>query len=480
MSQSAPALLWFRQDLRLADNPALTAAAADGRPVVPLYILDENGNGGWPLGGASRWWLHQSLTALSTSLAAHDLRLILRRGPAAAAIDEVIRETGASAVYWNRCYEPAAIARDRAIKETVRSRGIDAESCNAALLFEPWTIKTNQGAPFKVFTPFWQALRRATAPAAPMPAPRLVAAPRQPRSDRLDDWGLVPRHPDWAGGLRDAWQPGEAGARARLARFIESIMADYPTGRDRPGREGTSRLSPHLHWGEIGPRQVWHAVTMADSATDSAKESYLRELGWREFAHHLLFHWPTLPEEPWRAEFARFSWQEDATALAGWRRGLTGYPIIDAGMRELWHTGWMHNRVRMIAASFLVKDLLIPWRTGEAWFWDTLVDADLAQNATNWQWVAGSGADAAPYFRIFNPVLQGEKFDASGDYVRRWIPELARLPAEYLHKPWSAPPDVLRAAGIALGRDYPAPIVDHGDARQRALAAFQALRSEPP
>jgi len=476
MQESRPALLWLRQDLRLADNPALAAAAANGRPVIPLYILDENGAGDWRPGGASRWWLHMSLATLATSLAKQGLGLVLRRGPAASVITDMIEATGADAAYWNRCYEPAAIARDRDIKRLLRKRGIVAESFNAALLFEPWTIKTGQGTPFKVFTPFWQALRRESIP-APTPVPgRLIAPQSAPASERLEDWNLLPQ-PDWAAGLREAWTPGEAGARRRLAGFIGDALADYREGRDRPGREGTSRLSPHLHWGEIGPRQVWQAVSMAAGASDTAKENYLRELGWREFTHHLLFHWPTLPQEPWRPEFACFPWREDTAGLAAWQRGRTGYPIVDAGMRELWHTGWMHNRVRMIAASFLIKDLLIPWQRGEAWFWDTLVDADLAQNSASWQWVAGSGADAAPYFRVFNPVLQGEKFDPQGDYVRRWVPELAQMPNDYIHKPWLAAPAIREAAGIALGHDYPAPIVDHGEARDQALAAYRSLKT---
>jgi len=473
------ALLWFRQDLRLADNPALAAAVAAGGAVIPLYILDEQGMGNWPLGGASRWWLHGSLATLTLSLARAGVRLVLRRGPAATVIEDVLKETDAEAVYWNRCYEPAAVARDRHIKQQLRARGVTAESFNSALLFEPWSIKTGQGTPFKVFTPFWGALRRQPTPAAPMPPPPRLRAPESmPRSDALDGWGLLPQRPDWAGGLRDSWVPGESGARQRLADFIDSALRDYPAGRDRPGQVGTSRLSPHLHWGEISPRQVWHAVAAAAShISDAAVESYLRELGWREFTHHLLFHWPALPEEPWRPEFARFPWQPDAKLLAAWQRGQTGYPMVDAGMRELWHTGWMHNRVRMIAASFLVKDLLIPWQEGEAWFWDTLVDADLAQNAASWQWVAGSGADAAPFFRIFNPVGQGERFDPRGDFVRRWVPELARLPDDVLHKPWLAPAETLQAADVALGRDYPAPIIAHGEARQRALAAFQSLKA---
>jgi deoxyribodipyrimidine photo-lyase len=478
-----PVILWFRQDLRLADNPALGAALASGRPVLPVFILDDEAPGRWRPGGASRWWLHRSLERLGAALAQRGARLILRRGPAADALDRLIAETGAAGIHWNRLYEPWAIARDTGIKESLKLRGLAADSHNAALIAEPWEIATGAGQPYKVFTPFWRALRSRPAPLTPMAAPNRIPMPeRLPESDALDDLALRPRI-DWAGGLRDAWTPGEAGAGQRLAGFLDAALADYAGARDRPDLAATSRLSPHLHWGEIGPRQAWHAVAMrqaAEPAFATAAEAFLRELGWREFSHHLLYHWPTLPEQPWRPEFADFPWRDDPAGLAAWQRGRTGFPIVDAGMRELWTAGWMHNRVRMIVASFLVKDLLIPWPQGEAWFWDTLVDADLAQNAASWQWVAGSGADAAPYFRIFNPVAQGEKFDPDGDYVRRFLPELARLPGRFLQRPWQAPTDALRAAGIVLGKSYPLPCVDHAVARDRALAAWKKMRGNGP
>jgi deoxyribodipyrimidine photo-lyase len=473
---TAPTLFWFRQDLRLADNPGLAAAVAAGRPVLPVYVLDESSPGRWRPGGASRWWLHHSLAALSAAIAEKGAPLILRRGAAAEAIPALVAETGATELHWNRCYEPFAIERDRALKQALSSAGITVASHNAALIAEPWTMRTKAGEPYKVFTPFWRALRAERAPPPPLPAPAALAAPaRLPASDALDSWGLLPRRPDWAGGLRQAWRPGEAGARERLAVFVDRV-AQYGAARDRPAGDGTSRLSPHLHWGEVGPRQAWHAALAAAAAggDEGSAEAFLRELGWREFAHHLLYHWPGLPERPWRPAFGSFPWATDASALAAWQRGATGYPIVDAGMRQLWQTGWMHNRVRMIAASFLVKDLLIDWRRGQDWFWDTLVDADLANNAAGWQWVAGSGADAAPYFRVFNPVLQGRKFDPDGSYVRRYVPELARLPETWIHEPWAAPPEILAAAGVALGRDYPQPLVEHGAARDRALAAYRA------
>jgi len=482
MNDGFPTLLWFRRDLRLHDNPALAAAVARGRPVLAVYLLDDADAGNWAPGGASRWWLHQSLSALGAGLAARGSRLILRRGPAAAAIDRLLAETGADAVYWNRRYEPWATTRDAEIKTALRGRGLEVRSFNAALLREPWTLRTGKGDPYRVFTPFWKALRAGGEPPAPLPAPDRIATPATlPASDDLASWRLQPTAPDWAGGLRAEWSPGEAGATARLDAFLDNAVFDYRDRRNLPGMRGTSRLSPHLHFGEIGPGRIWHAVTaraVAETGTamPAGVETYLSEIAWREFSHHLLFHFPTLPEAPLRAEFAGFPWAEDGPGLAAWQRGLTGFPIVDAGMRELWATGWMHNRVRMIVASFLVKDLLLPWRLGEDWFWDTLVDADLASNAASWQWVAGSGADAAPYFRVFNPSLQGARFDSDGAYVRHWVPELASLPDHALHAPWTARPLDLADAGIRLGRDYPAPIVDHAAARDRALAAFARIR----
>ena len=478
---SRPAILWFRQDLRLADNPALTAAIASGRPLLPLYILDEATPGLRSLGGASRWWLAGSLEALGNALARRGATLILRRGEAAAVLDALIAETGAAAVHWNRCYEPGAIARDKTIKTRLLARGIAAESHNGALLAEPWTVKTGSGGPFKVFTPFWQALRREQRLDPPQPAPkRIPGLDRACAGDPLVSWHLLPSCPDWAAGLREAWTPGEKGAQDRLKRFIDDAAAGYATDRDRPDREGTARLSAHLHWGEISPHQIWRAVesrAAAGELTEAQATAVLRQLAWREFSHHLLFHWPELPLKPWQPAFESFPWREDPVLLAAWQRGRTGYPMVDAAMRELWVTGWMHNRARMIAGSFLVKHLLQPWQAGEAWFWDTLVDADLAQNAANWQWVAGSGADAAPYFRIFNPMLQGERFDPQGRYVRRWLPALGRLPDRFIHAPWRAPAEVLAAAKIVLGRDYPRPIVDHDEARKRALAAYDLIKT---
>ena len=474
MSEKPPIIVWLRQDLRLADNPALREAVATGAPVVVAHVLDDEGAGAWRRGGASRWWLHHSLAALERDLHARGGRMVLRRGRADAQIDALVAETGAVGVYWNRCYEPAIRARDEAIKAGLEARGIQARSFNASLLFEPWTVATQGGQPFKVYTPFAKACRAAPEPPAPLPAPASIPAPaRLPAGLALDALDLLPRKPDWAGGLRATWQPGEAGAQARLARFLDAAIEGYKQDRNRPDMEATSRLSAHLHFGEISPRQLWHA---ARTRPGGGAEHFVSELLWREFAYHLLFHFPDLPERNWRPAFDAFPWADDAAGLEAWQRGRTGFPIVDAGMRELWQTGWMHNRVRMIVGSFLVKDLMLPWQRGEAWFWDTLVDADLANNAASWQWVAGCGADAAPYFRVFNPMLQGEKFDPAGDYVRRFVPELARMPAQFIHRPWEADAATLRAAGVDLGRSYPRPIVDHGQARDRALAAFASLK----
>ncbi|CAN5861614.1 deoxyribodipyrimidine photo-lyase [soil metagenome] len=464
----ASSIVWFRNDLRLADNPALIAGLGSGRPVVPVYVLDDQTQGVRPLGGASRWWLHHSLQALDAGLRGLGSRLILRRGPAEQAIAALASECDARAVYWNRLYDQGARDRDGRLKQALAGRGVAGESLKANLLFEPWEVKTLAGSPFKVFTPFWRACRGLMAPGQPLAAPTHLPSPDSwPAGDRLDAWKLRPTAPDWSGGLDAAWTPGEAGARDCLSHFLDEARQDYRAARDMPAVEGTSRLSPHLAFGEISPRQIWRAATA--SGQPAAVEKFLAEVGWREFAYHLLFHFGDLSQRNFRAEFDAFPWADDGAAVEAWRRGRTGYPIVDAGMRQLWTTGWMHNRVRMIVASFLTKDLLADWRVGERWFWDTLVDADPANNATGWQWIAGSGADAQPYFRIFNPVLQGEKFDPGGAYIRRWVPELTALPDNAIHRPWTA-------AQKPSPQVYPEPIVDHAVARTRALEAFRSLK----
>lgn len=468
-------IVWFRNDLRLADHPALSAAAARGGPVIPLFIWSPLDAGNWPPGAAARWWLHHSLEALAADLERRGSRLILRTGAALPVLRELISQTGAGAVLWNRRYGPDGRARDADCLAALLADGVRCQDFTGSVLYEPHDVRTQQGRPFQVFTAYWRACLGQGEPAAPRPAPQQIRAPAAwPNTTTLNALRLLPR-PDWAAGLRAAWTPGERGAQRQLAAFLTAALPGYAQARDYPAQPGTSRLSPHLQFGEISPRQVWHAVRRAPGGVSTGAESYLRELGWREFAHHILLHFPHTVDSPLRPQFAALGWRRDEPGLRAWRRGRTGYPIVDAGMRELWQTGWMHNRVRMIAGSLLVKHLLIDWREGAAWFWDTLVDADLANNTLGWQWVAGCGADAAPYFRIFNPILQGRKFDSDGAYVRRWVPELARLPAEWIHTPWEAPAAALRAAGVELGTNYPRPIVAHEFARQRALAALAAI-----
>jgi deoxyribodipyrimidine photo-lyase len=478
------AILWFRLDLRLADNPALDAAVKHGGPVVPVFIWSPQEERAWPPGAASCWWLHQSLAALDDRLRTVGSRLAIRRGPTLDSLRALAKETGADAVFWNRRYEPAVIARDARVKEVLGSEGLAAKSFNAALLHEPWTIQNQSKKPFQVFTPFWKHCLAKPDPAEPLPAPKRILAPAKwPKSLALDELELEPRI-NWADGLRAAWRPGAGGATANLNRFLSEAFEDYSDQRNRPDVTGTSRLSPHLHFGEMSPRQVWHGLRKMASKRGLPVErwrasQFLAEVGWREFAHHLLFHFPHTPTEPLRAAFKKFPWRKDAAWLRAWQKGRTGYPIVDAGMRELWATGWMHNRVRMIVASFLVKDLLLDWQEGARWFWDTLVDADLAQNTLGWQWTAGCGADAAPYFRVFNPTSQGEKFDPRGHYVRQWCPELAKLPDNWLHQPHAAPAEILRAAAIELGRTYPLPVVSHTIAREVALETFAKINGQP-
>lgn len=476
-------LLWFRQDLRVADNPALSAAVKrDGR-IIPVFIWAPDEEKPWEPGGASRWWLHQSLGSLSRELRDRGSRLVIRRGPALRTLRGLVRETHAESVFWNRRYEPATAERDVAIQEALRAVGVMVESFNASLLFEPWEVRNKAGKPFQVFTPFWKACLSLPEVGEPLPAPRRLPAPGTwPQTLSVSQLDLEPKV-DWAAGLRGAWSPGSGGATITLKRFLRKALFDYEETRNRPDLPGVSCLSPHLHFGEIGPRQVWHAVREHARAGRKPKmrqraATYLRQIIWREFAYHLLHHFPHTTDRPLRPEFESFPWNEDKKALRAWQRGNTGYPMVDAGMRELWTTGWMHNRVRMIVASFLVKDLLLPWQTGARWFWDTLVDADLANNTLGWQWTAGCGADAAPYFRVFNPVGQGEKFDPNGDYVRRWLPELRKLPAPWIHRPWEASSSELTAAGVELGQTYPEPIVDHAFARQRALAALARMKKK--
>lgn len=469
-------IVWFRRDLRLADNPALASAAADGARIIPVWIDTREDEGDWPPGAAAQWWLHHSLAALQGALEARGGRLVLRRGPALAALQRLVEETGATGVVWNRLYEPAGVRRDTLVKQTLQNAGVSARSFRANLLIEPWQVETGAGKPYRVFSPFWRNIRPRIQPRKPSPAPGALPAPEAwPASLALEALELLPTL-DWADGFPTHWTPGEAGAHAALERFLGGPLEDYAEAREQPAAAGSSRLSPHLHFGELSPDQVWTAVASRLPIAGEDAEHYLRELGWREFAHHVLHHFPHTPSEPLQPHFARFPWRSPHDAmLEAWQQGRTGLPIVDAGMRQLWKTGWMHNRVRMIVASLLVKNIRAPWQAGAHWFWDTLLDADLANNTLGWQWAAGCGADAAPYFRIFNPVRQGEKFDPQGEYVRRWVPELARMPAKWIHQPWEAPARVLTEAGVMLEDTYPRPLVDLAASRKEALAALQAL-----
>jgi len=476
-------VLWFRQDLRLNDLPALQAAGREGQKVLPIYILDDEAPGDWSMGGASRWWLHHSLAALAAHISSFGGQLIFRRGNTQAILREVCEASDAQAIYCSRRYEPWASREEEELHEAFKPNEITLKRFPGSLLHEPGSVLTQGGGPFKVFTPFWRACRRVETPS---PVQRSdVSWSDYASSEVLEDWGLRPQNPDWAANWSEHWQPGEDGAHDRLRVFLDDTVSRYADERDLPSVDATSRMSAHLHHGEISPRQIWamcEQKKLEAPHSETAVNKFQSEIGWREFSYHLLHFFPDIPESPFKKNFSGFPWQSNALYLKAWQRGKTGYPIVDAGMRELWATGIMHNRVRMVVASFLCKHLLQHWRSGEDWFWDTLVDADLASNGCSWQWVAGSGADAAPYFRIFNPVTQGEKFDKKGAYVRRWVPEIADLPDKYLHKPWEAPVETLERAGVVLGEHYPKPIVDHREARQAALEAYEHIRlsTTPP
>lgn len=481
MSQPSPAIVWFREDLRLMDNPALLAATCSGKPLVLLYIHDEQSKGLRQHGGASKWWLDKSLRALAQDIEDMGCQLTLRSGKARSVLDDIVEETGAAAVFWNRRYEKAERELDTKIKERLKDRGIEVNSCNARLLNEPWKIQTGSGGYYKVFTPYWKAVTSSYSPRPDHGRPTRLQGPKV-KSEQLEGWGLHPTRPDWSTGFNRQWNPGEAGAHARLDAFLSEGIHGYKDDRNRPDlSDSTSSLSPHLRFGEIGPAQIWRATKArmeAGKITEKDGNTFLSEIGWREFSYTLLYYTERLATENYNQAFDHMPWQYDKDAYSAWTQGQTGYPIVDAGMRQLRQTGWMHNRVRMVVASFLTKHLLMPWQRGEEWFWDTLVDADPASNPASWQWVAGSGADAAPYFRIFNPITQGEKFDQTGGYVRQYCPELKDLPLKYLHSPWTADAETLAKAGVTLGETYPKPLVKHANARERALDAYNTLKEK--
>jgi deoxyribodipyrimidine photo-lyase len=477
---SKTVILWLRRDLRLADNPALRAALADADRLLPVYIQAPEEDSPWAPGAASRWWLHWSLATLDQRLRDLGSRLWIGRGNSLEVLRHLVSATGATEIHWGRLYDPATRARDGQLEQALRAAGLSVASHPGTLLFEPWEVATGSGEPYRVFTPFWRRCVARLGELAPLAPPTaLPPAPDLPGSCPLDELALLPRTP-WDGGLRATWTPGEPGAGARATRFMDEQLSAYGSERDRPDLDGTSGLSPHLHFGEISPRQLLAMVVERwGDPTAGQIEPFMREIGWREFAHHLLYHFPHTTDAPLDVRFTALPWREDPDGrmLVAWQRGHTGIPLVDAGMRQLWHTGWMHNRVRMVVASFLTKNLRLPWQAGARWFWETLVDADLASNTLGWQWTAGCGADAAPYFRIFNPVLQGERFDPTGAYVRRWCPELARLPDRLIHQPWTAPAAILRQAGLMIGQDYPPPLVDLKASRAAALAAYDVIKA---
>ncbi|MEM9160249.1 MAG: deoxyribodipyrimidine photo-lyase [Verrucomicrobiota bacterium] len=470
------ALVWFRKDLRISDNPALANAIESGLPVHCLYLL-ETGKTAWQSGEASKWWLHHALEDLRANLKRSNLRLTIRSGSPEREIPAVLAECNATHLYWNRRYDSESIKVDTQLKSSLTDQGFSVTTSNAALLHEPFRIQNKSGKPFKVFTPFWKTCLTRKIDLPTETRIHDAKPPKEfPETLALEDLGLLPTI-KWDATFYEYWTPTEAGAHAALESFAKDAVCDYDLQRDIPSTKGTSTLSPFLASGQISPRQIWAQIARKHPLNSPDVQRYLSEIGWREFAYHLLFHFPHTTDEPLREEFKHFPWKRDEADLEAWKTGQTGYPMVDAGMRELWATGWMHNRVRMIVASFLVKHLLQPWQEGAKWFWDTLVDADLASNSLGWQWTAGCGADASPYFRVFNPIGQGEKFDAEAVYIKKWVPELSKLPTKYIHRPWDAPKEILEYCQINYGEDYPEPIISHFPARERALEAYHRLKN---
>jgi deoxyribodipyrimidine photo-lyase len=478
MSDAKPTILWFRKDLRLADNSALAEAVRLGAPIIPVFIWAPQEAGDWAPGAASRWWLHQALESLGQQLASVGSRLVLRQGAQSLAeLQQLIAETGAGRVFWNRRYEAGLREVDVRIKRVLDAAGLEVKSFNSSVLNEPHTVSTGSAAPYKVYTPYWKKVKdRVVEAPAVVDLQQLKLPALEPSSPALAELGLLPQV-NWYAGMAAQWQVSESAALDRLDQFLSGPVDTYHDDRNRPDYAGSSSLSAYLHWGQIGPRQIVHALSARTDLSQPGPLTYLKELYWREFAYNVLYHFPQTADQPLRIEYAKFPWRHDPEILKAWQTGRTGYPIVDAGMRQLWQTGWMHNRVRMIVSSLLVKHLLHDWKEGAKWFWDTLVDADLASNTLGWQWSGGCGADAAPYFRIFNPIIQGQKFDPDGDYVRRYVPELAQLGRDYIHTPWEAPASALIRAGIRIGETYPAPVIEHKKGRERALAALAQFKT---
>ncbi|MGC6455466.1 MAG: cryptochrome/photolyase family protein [Coraliomargaritaceae bacterium] len=477
--QSSPTIVWFRNDLRLSDNIALAEAIRVGAPILLLYIHDPEAEGAWALGEASNWWLHHALESLGADLAELGGALVLRKGDTLSQLLECVQASGATRIYWNRRYEGPLRELDARLKRNFTDAGLEVKSFNSSLLNEPHTVSTKAGKPCKVYTPYFKNVKER--PVEPPVEPSLDSIcfmEKLPQSESLESLDLMPDK-DWHLEFSKYWQPTEAAAHERLELFLSNRVLGYNEQRDIPSVEGTSSLSPYLRFGQIGPRQVVHALKQKADLSAEGPFIYLKEIYWREFAYNVLYHFPDTPDRPLQPAYSDFPWEPDPVVLRAWKKGQTGYPIVDAGMRQLWQTGWMHNRVRMIVASLLVKHLLQDWREGARWFWDTLVDADLASNTLGWQWSGGCGADAAPYFRVFNPMTQGQKFDPEGSYVKHFVPELAALPAKYVHAPWEAPDGLLQNAGIVLGETYPLPVIEHAAGRARALDAFSRFREGP-